>query len=63
MDFIIITDTITGRELRVIQPTSEPKFLAITSKQDEPLVVREIRERSVGKVIRTWMRECKKEVG
>ena len=57
MDFIIITDTVTGKALRVIQPTAEPKFLIMATGQEDEV----INKRSVGKVIRTWMKERRKE--
>ena len=60
MNFIMITDTATGKELRVIQPTLEPKFLVIISDLPEPAVVP---ARSIGKVIRTWMKEREKDIG
>ena len=57
MEFMVIRDTITGEELRVAQPSPESDWLV--EENDEEL--KEVRKRSVGKVIRTWMKERRDE--
>ena len=57
MEFMVVRDTITGEELRVAQPSPESDWLV--EENDEEL--KEVRKRSVGKVIRTWMKERRKE--
>ena len=61
MDFITIRDTITGKELTVVAIAQWGiKNSTIIETGHDPV---EIGTRSVGKVIRGWMKERKKEVG
>ena len=57
MEFMVIRDTITGEELRVAQPSPESDWLVEENNGE----LKEVRKRSVGKVIRTWMKERRKE--
>ena len=57
MEFMVIRDTITGEELRVTQPSPGSDWLV----EENDGELKEVRKRSVGKVIRTWMKERRKE--
>ena len=57
MNFITIRDTITGKELTVFQPPTSRDFVVVETDG----VPTETRTKSVGKVIRNWMKERKKE--
>ena len=55
--FITIRDTTTNKELTVFQPPTSKDFV-IMETDGVPI---ETKTRSVGKVIRGWMKERKKE--
>ena len=57
MEFMVIRDTITGKELRVTQPSPRSDWLVEENNGE----LKEVRKRSVGKVIRTWMKERRDE--
>lgn len=59
MDFITITDTITGKTLEVTQQDRTENFL-VKDGIDDPT---EVKKRSIGKTIRTWMRLRMKDIG
>ena len=57
MNYILIKDTITGKELKVVQPEFSNDFIVTNESTGEPV---EIKARFIGKVIRTWMKERRK---
>ena len=60
MNFLFIRDITTGKELQVDQPEGWRGSWVVTETGSEPI---EVKKRSLGKVIRTWMKERKKDVG
>jgi len=63
MDFMFIRDTVTGSAIDIIQEDPQ-KFIVVEydarGRAIEPIV---IGKRSIGKVIRTWMRLRMKDIG
>ena len=59
MDSMIIWDVITGRRLQIIQQTPNTLFLLLDG-DNKPVACR---PRSIGKAIRTWMKERRREGG
>ena len=58
MDFIVIRDTITGKRLAIVKEHPwHSAVMIVDDKEPTP-----IRHQSVGKAIRTWMEERKKDV-
>ena len=56
MDFMLIRDTVTGKELQVIQRSSSALF---TVNNGEEVI--EVKKRAMGKAIRAWMKERQNE--
>ncbi len=56
-EYLIIRDTITGKVLQVLKSSPDIDYIIITDIADPAVVKR----RSVGKVIRTWMKGVKSD--
>jgi len=53
-EFIIIKNTKTKRELRLVKPEDSSSYIQLRDGEREPAIVR---SRSVRKVIREWMKK------
>ena len=57
IEFLYIKDIQTGSTLQVLKPSSDTGYIIAVDKAD-PI---EVRRKSVRKIIRTWMREQRRQ--